>query len=61
MIEWWVGLAWWLRLGVALLFLLVSTILWVAGWFWPWGWGIGAILFLFSFPSRLERKGYHDF
>jgi hypothetical protein len=60
-IEWWVGLPWLLRLGVALFFLLVSTVLWFAGRFWPWGWGIGVILLLFSFPSKLERKGYNEF
>ena len=61
MIEWWVGLPWWLRLAVALLFLLASTVLWLAGRFWPWGWGVGAVLLLFCFPSKLERKGYREF
>jgi hypothetical protein len=61
LIEWWVGLPWWLRAGVAVAFLLVSTIFWLAGRFWPWGWAIGIVLLIFSFPSKSERKGYHDF
>ena len=60
LIEWWAGLPWWLRFGVAGLFLLVSTALWFAGRFWPWGWVLGVVLLLFSFPSSNERKGYHD-
>ena len=59
--EWWAGLPWLLRVCVALVFLLISTILWLAGRFWPWGWAIGVVLLLFSFPSAGERKGYHDF
>jgi hypothetical protein len=61
MFEWWGGLSPWLRFGVAGFFLLVSTVLWFAGYFWPWGWAVGAVLLLFSFPSDAERKGYHDF
>jgi hypothetical protein len=59
--EWWAGLPWWLRVGVAVAFLLSSTILLLAGRFWPWGWAVGVVLLLFSFPSKAERKGYHDF
>jgi hypothetical protein len=59
--EWWAGLPWWLRVGVAGVFLLLSTILWLANRFWPWGWAVGVVLLIFSFPSKLERKGYHDF
>jgi hypothetical protein len=59
--ERWGGLSPWLRLGVALLFLLISTALWLAGRFWPWGWVIGGVLLMFSFPSGPERRGYHDF
>jgi hypothetical protein len=61
MLGWWTGLPWWLRVGVAMVFLLISTILWLAGWYWPWGWAIGFALLVFSFPSSSERKGYHDF
>jgi hypothetical protein len=58
---WWVGLPWWLRLGVALLFLLASTIVWLCGRIWISGWVVGGVLLLFSFPSGPEKKGYHDF
>jgi hypothetical protein len=61
LIHWWAGLPWWLRLGVALAFLLLSTILWFSGRFWPWGWAVGIALLIFSFPSGPEKKGYHDF
>jgi hypothetical protein len=57
----WFGLPWWLRAGVAGLFLLASTVLWFAGWFWPWGWAIGVVLLVFSFPNDAEKRGYHDF
>jgi hypothetical protein len=50
----------WVRFGVAGLFLLASTALWLAGYFWPWGWAVGAVLLVFSFPSESERRGYHD-
>ena len=35
LIEWWTGLPWWLRAGVAVVFLLLSTVLWLADRFWP--------------------------
>jgi hypothetical protein len=35
--EWWAGLPVWLRYGTALVFLAVSTVLWLSGRFWPWG------------------------
>jgi hypothetical protein len=61
-IGWWTGLPWWLRAGVALVFILVSTFLWFGcRYFWPYGWAVGAVLLLLSFPSRPEKKGYHDF
>jgi hypothetical protein len=61
MLEWRVGLPWWLRLGVALFFLLLSAGRWIAGRIWFWGWAVGGVLLLFSFPSGPEKKGYHDF
>ncbi|MAG94704.1 MAG: hypothetical protein CMJ48_13305 [Planctomycetaceae bacterium] len=48
------------RYGIAVLFLLISTVLWFCGWFWPWGWGIGFVLLAFAGPSDSEKKGYHD-
>lgn len=34
MFSWWTGLPWKLRMGIAGLFLLISTVLWFAGYFW---------------------------
>jgi hypothetical protein len=59
--EWWAGLSPWVRFGVAILFLLAAAVRWVTGTFSPWLWGIGIVLLLFAFPSKTERKGYHDF
>ena len=58
MLEWWSGLPALLRYGVAVLFLLISTVLWFLGRFWPWGWAIGIVLLLLSGPSDSEKKGY---
>ena len=59
--EWWAGLNTWLKVSIALVLLLISTVLWLAGRFWPWGWVAGGVLLLFSFPSKAQRDGYHDF
>jgi hypothetical protein len=59
--EWYGGLSPFIRLGVAFAFLIASTAAWFFNYFWPWGWGIGCIMLVFSFPSRAEKKGYHDF
>jgi len=62
--EWWAGLSPWIRLGVALLGVALSAVLWFFGYFFPWGIAAGItgiILVLFSFPTRAEKKGYHDF
>jgi hypothetical protein len=61
MFGWWAGLPALLRYGVAIGFLLVSTVLWFAGTFWPWGWVVGFVLLVFAGPSDSEKKGYHDF
>jgi hypothetical protein len=61
MISWWTGLPWKLRMGVALALLLLSTILFFAGYLWIWGWLIGVVLLMFSFPNDAEKRGYHDF
>ncbi len=58
-IEWWAGLPMWLRVGVALLFLGLSTVLWFLGRFWPWGWAVGGILLLMSGKSSSEKSGYN--
>lgn len=57
--EWWTDLPAWLRFGVALALLALSTVLWFTGRFWPWGWAAGGVLLLFSGPSDSEKKGYH--
>lgn len=58
-LDWWAGLSPWLRYGVAILFLLVSTAMFFAGRFWPWGWGLGTVLLLFAGKSESEKKGYN--
>lgn len=60
MLGWWSELPTWLQLVVALIPILVSAGLWVAGWFWPWGFAIGIVLLLFSGKSDSQKKGYHD-
>jgi hypothetical protein len=58
----WADLPAWLRYGVALAFLFISTGLWFAGRFWPWGWVVGIVLLLMmADPSKAEKRGYHDF
>jgi len=56
--EWWAGQHWTLRIGVAVAFILLSTIFLLAGRFWPWGWAVGVILLLLGGPSDSEKKGY---
>jgi hypothetical protein len=57
--EWWYELSPWIRAGVAIMLILISTLLWfLADRFWPWGWAAGVILLLFSGPSSTEKKGY---
>jgi hypothetical protein len=57
-IEWWSERSPWLRYGLAIGLLLLSTALYVGGTFWPWGWGLGVVLLLASGRSEAERKGY---
>ena len=59
MFDWWSDQSPWLRYGVAVLFLAISTVMFFAGRFWPWGWGVGAVLLIFAGPSDSEKKGYH--
>ena len=52
--EWWSGLSRWVRYGVAVAFLVLSTIIYFCGYFWPWGWAIGIVLLFFAdLPERL--------
>ena len=59
--DWWSDLSPWIRYGVALVFLTISTALWFGGTFWPYGWVVGIILLLMAGPSDAEKMGYHDF
>ena len=62
--EWWGGLSPWIRFGVSLVVLALAAILWLLGYFFPAGLATGitgVVLLLFSFPSRAEKKGFHDF
>ncbi|MEX2215070.1 MAG: hypothetical protein WD768_13125 [Phycisphaeraceae bacterium] len=59
MFQWWLDLPWWLRYGVALGLLLISTLLFFfANTVWPWGWVAGGVLLVFSSPSDSEKNGY---
>ena len=59
MIEWWAELSPWVRYGVAVFFMLLSTVLLlVFDLFWPWGWGAGVIFLFFAGPSDSEKRGY---
>ncbi|MFG0293100.1 MAG: hypothetical protein ACIAQF_10835 [Phycisphaerales bacterium JB065] len=51
---------WYVRLGVALLFLGIGAFaFFVMNVFWPWAWGIGAVLLVFAIPSG--KKSPYDF
>lgn len=58
MFSWWSELPAWLRYGVALLLLGISTVLYFSGVIWIWGWVAGTILLLIAGPSSTEKKGY---
>jgi hypothetical protein len=58
---WWAAFSPWLRFGVVGLFFLVAAVLLLFGYVWYWGWFVGTVLLLFAFPSKAERRGYHDF
>lgn len=56
--EWWAGLSPFVRYGLAIILLLISTAMLIGGTLWPWGWVAGAIMLLFGGPSDSEKKGY---
>ncbi len=56
---WWSEQSPWVRYGVALLLIALSTIIFFAGRIWIWGWVSGFILLLFAGPSKSEKSGYH--
>jgi hypothetical protein len=61
LISWWASLSPWIRVGTAAAFLLIAGVLLLFGYFWIPGWAVGGVLLLFAFPSKAERRGYHDF
>jgi hypothetical protein len=56
--QWWAGLSPWLRYGVAIAFILLSTATLFTDRLWYWGWVVGGILLMFAEPSDSEKKGY---
>ncbi|QOV88726.1 hypothetical protein [Humisphaera borealis] len=55
---WWADQSPWLRYGVALLLIAISTVIFFAGTIWIWGWVAGVVLLLFAGPSSSEKNGY---
>ena len=44
----------WIRYGIPIALLLLSTILYFCGWFFLWGWVLGVVLLIFAdLPDRL--------
>ncbi len=60
MFEWWADLSWVAKLGLAGVFLAISSILWAVGLFWPSGWAAGGILLLLSIPWGRGKKDHYD-
>jgi hypothetical protein len=60
-IEWWAGLRWAVRFGVAGGLLLAAGVALLLGQIWFWAWAVGVILLMSSLPNKAERRGYHDF
>jgi hypothetical protein len=46
MINWLMSLPWYWRAGAALVCLMISTGMLMAGRIWPWGWVVGVLLLL---------------
>ena len=62
MIGWYAGLPPPRRGCVALFFLLIATLAWLlTDSVCVSCWGVGIVLLVFAFPTRGERKGFHDF
>ena len=61
LIELWCGLDWKIRIGIGVLLIVVSTILYFSGRFWPWGWAAGTVAILFGGRSKQEKNGYGDY
>lgn len=59
MFEWWYDINHWARKGIAVGILLLTTIIFLCGWFWPWGWAVGGVLLLFSGRNDSDKSGYN--
>ena len=60
MFGWFTELPWQVRYGIAGVFILISTALFIGGTLWPWGWAVGFVLLCFGGPSDSEKKGYRS-
>ena len=56
--TWWAGQNPWLRYGFAILLILISTLLLLAGRIWIWGWVAGVIMLLAGGRTSSEKNGY---
>ncbi|MCU0688602.1 MAG: hypothetical protein MUE97_02515 [Phycisphaerales bacterium] len=56
--EWWYEMPWWVRYGLALALILLSTFILLAGRLWIWGWVVGFIMLALAGRSQGEKKGY---
>lgn len=57
--SFWMDLPPWLRYGMGLVFVGISTaMLFFGRTFWPWGWVVGFVMLAFGGPSDSEKKGY---
>lgn len=57
--DWWFDLSPWIRYGIAVLFIGISTAMFFAGTIWPWGWGVGLGLLAIAGRSDSEKNGYN--
>jgi hypothetical protein len=55
---WWGERSPWLRYGVGLVLIAISTAMYFSGWLWIWGWVVGALMLAFAGPSKSEKNGY---
>ena len=59
--DWYVELPWYLRYGVGVLLIALSTVLLLVGRVWIWGWILGAIALLFASRTQAEKNGYRNY
>ena len=60
MLDWWIELPWWMRLGVALLLMAVGLLVFLYGSVKGGAalFGLGFILLVLGGKSESEKKGY---